>query len=171
MSTLKELALAYAATRALAEAATALAEEQRQILADELKAVGGDSVTAEWDGHAVAKSSFVQPETKSNISVMGVAAYTDYITENYPTETILTVNPAFTKALLADAIPDPETGVVVDAKTGEIIPGLLAQDTVRTPYLRTAFKPAGADRLLEAMRRRQIALPGGLAALGSGDQV
>jgi hypothetical protein len=125
----------------LLEAAAAQINAQAQALRADLNA---DAV-AEYEEQGSAQTwrfdigTWSQGVSKKAPAVEDPAVFAEWVKGRWPSEVMQVVNPAFQRLLLARLSPDGE--VVVDERTGEIVPGLGVRPGGRPLTLR--FKPNG----------------------------
>ncbi|MFJ8301344.1 hypothetical protein ACIQ9R_36335 [Streptomyces sp. NPDC094447] len=78
------------------------------------------STTAAFNGQLAV--TFTESRKKPSFFVADQSAFLDYADDQG--EALFVVNPAFEKAMLTNAVWDPETETVFNKRTGEPIPGL-----------------------------------------------
>lgn len=108
--------------------------------------------------------SITVPLSNDATSVADVDAYTAWVEENYPTEVEYktVVKSTFQKGHLAGLVGNAEDGTVVDARTGEVVPGVKFKvgGEVKSPrlVLDKAKKVQIAELLLEEPIDQLLAL-------------
>lgn len=138
--------------------------------AQELRADLNADAVAEYEEQGSAQTwrfdlgTWSQGISKQAPVVDDAATFAEWVKGRWPSEVMQVVNPAFQKVLLARLSPDGE--VVIDERTGEIVPGLGVRSGGRPLTLR--FK-AAADALAVADQAAGQLVAEVTAALGITD--
>jgi hypothetical protein len=94
--------------------------------------------------------------------------FLSWVKDNYPSEVVETVRPAFQKSLLSKV--DEVDGRFVFTDTGEVVDGLGLRD--KSEYISVRFKPDGREQIALAWRGGQIeSLLGGQPQLDTKESV
>lgn len=152
--TLADLALREAALKTLADV---IGDELKTVKAEmtaELAASGATQAAALLpDGTKVGTSSLSVP--KPTARVVDEAAFTGWVAEHAPAETVVTVREAYRKSLLAK-LAAAGAAEVADPDTGEITPVRGVQITVGERTHTVRLSDDGAARIAAAWRDGQL---------------
>lgn len=124
----------------------ALATEATQRAAALRSALAADAA-AEWAEQGTAPTwrmpdigTVTLPVSKTNVSVTDHTQLASWVSRTWPSEVELAVRPAFMTALKARMVCDED--VVVDGKTGEIVPGVTVRPGGEPRGLTIRLEPA-----------------------------
>lgn len=150
----KQERLRDAATRAAVwQTIEARAKELKDEARSELSGIEvGETVAAKWNGQLLAKASM--PKGRAKLVVTDEAALLSWVQDHHPTEIVVTVNPAFLKAVETLA---KERGAPVDSQ-GELIPGL--ELAISEPSVSVRKEPDALGIVAEMLRAGQLQFDG-----------
>ncbi|MEU1275388.1 hypothetical protein [Streptomyces sp. NPDC005799] len=100
--------------------------------------------------------------TKDRFEIADQSKFDAYAEDKGEIDIVITAKPAFVEASLKHAQRDPETGVIFDSRTGEVIPGLefvpggKPTGTVTFTWKKYKGQPVGMGVLLAAYRRGDL---------------
>lgn len=153
--TLADLALREAALKTLSDAIGDELKTVKAEMAAELAAAGATQAAALLpDGTKVGTSSLSVPQPSAR--VVDEAAFTGWVAEHAPDETIVTVRDSYRKSLLAK-LTAAGAAEVADPETGKIIPVRGVEIRVGEPTHTVRLSTHGRARIAAAWRDGQLA--------------